>query len=70
MAWNGPYLKNEAEHHPRYLCERSWEISQGSDQEVSGSRSCPNAQCPTLSPWGFLIKTGEDSQPEEAAEVD
>lgn len=51
------------------LCKCLWEISQGSDQKVPTSHSCPNTQCPTLSPWGFLIKPGEDSQPEEAAEV-
>ena len=52
------------------LCQGLWDSSQGSDQEVSGSYSCPNAQCPTLSLWGFVIKTGEDSPPEKAAEVD
>lgn len=50
-------------------CKGFWELSQGSDPQVPSSHSCPNAWCLTLSPWGFLIKTEEDSQPETAAKV-
>ena len=69
MALNGPGLEGQTQHQPWVLCPPWWEISQGSDQEASGLHSCPNGHCLTLSPWGLQIKAGEDSQPEEAAEV-